>query len=368
MRAASRALLEERLRHRLEKEPNVRLLAGSEVLGLIPGSNGRVAGVRIRPVGGSPKPEEVLYADLVVDASGQGFRAPRWLEEIGYRAPAEEVVDARLGYATRWFEVPEGFSEDWEGISVLPGWPHNPRGGTLRRVEGGVWTAVLIGLGGDYPPTGGEAFLEFARSLPSPVIHDAIKSAEPVSPVYGYRRTANRRRFYEKARLPEGFLITGDAACSLNPSYGSGMTAAALAAEALDGCLREQRRRAPDLAGLGRRFHERQAAAVAPCWTLTANSDRQWSVGRVKDLGPARRLLHGVSGEVMALAVEREDVARTLLEVKNLLEPPSALLHPGIIFPALRRTALSLIKPRPTRSKEPGESPRPSEERAFLRT
>ncbi|CAA9445798.1 MAG: putative secreted protein [uncultured Rubrobacteraceae bacterium] len=369
MRAASRALLEERLRHRLEEEPNVRLLAGSEVLGLTPGGNGRIAGVRIRQAGGSPKPEEVLYADLVVDASGQGSRAPRWLEEIGYHAPTEEVVDARLGYATRWFEVPEGFSEDWESISVLPGWPDNPRGGTLRRVEGGVWTAVLIGLGGDYPPTDGEAFLEFARSLPSPAIHDAIKSAEPVSPVYGYRRTANRRRLYEKVRLPEGFLVTGDAACSFNPSYGSGMTAVALSAEVLDECLREQRRRAPDdHAGLGRRFHERQATAVAPCWTLTANSDRQWSVGRVEELGPTRRLFHGVSGEVMALAVEREDVARTLLEVKNLLEPPSALLRPGILLPALRRTALSHIKPRPTSSKEPGENPRPSEERAFLRT
>ena len=368
MRAASRSLLEERIRRRLEKEPKVRFLAASKVLGLVPGTNGMVAGVRVRKVGSSPEPE-VLAADLVVDASGQGSRAPRWLEEIGYRAPEEEVVDARLGYATRWFKVPEDFSGDWEGISVLPGWPDNPRGGTLRRVEGDVWTAVLIGLGGDYPPMDGEAFFEFARTLPSLAIHDAIKHAEPASPVYGYRRTANRRCRYEEARLPEGFLVTGDAACFLNPSYGSGMTAAVLSAEALDGCLHEQRRRAPgDLAGLGRRFHERQAAAVAPCWTLTANSDRQWSAGRVEDLGPARRLLHGISEAVMPLAVEREDVARTLLEVKNLLQPPSALLRPGILLPALRRTAISLIKPRLTEREEPGEGLRPSRERAFLRT
>ena len=43
------------------------------------------------------------------------------------------------------------------------------------------------------------------------------------------------------------------------------MTAAALSAEALDRNLHEQRRRVSDLAGLGRRFHEYQAAAVAPC-------------------------------------------------------------------------------------------------------
>jgi flavin-dependent dehydrogenase len=215
-----------------------------------------------------------------------------------------------------------------------------------------VWTAVLIGLGGDYPPTEEEAFLEFARTLPSPAIYDAIKSAEPVSPVYGYRRTANRRRRYDRARLPENFLAAGDAACVLNPSYGSGMTASALSAETLDECLSElrgQRRRGPEkpgngLAGLGRRFHERQAAAIEPCWTLTANSDRQWSVTSPKDLSFSRRLLHRISDEVMALAVERESVALTLLEVKNLLKPPSALLRPSILLPALGRTALYLVR------------------------
>jgi flavin-dependent dehydrogenase len=98
----------------------------------------------------------------------------------------------------------------------------------LRRVEGGLWTAVLIGTGGDYPPTDPEEFVAFAASLHSPAIHDAIKDAEPASPVYGYRRTANRLRHYERKRLPGNFLVAGDAACVLNPSYGQGMTAAAL--------------------------------------------------------------------------------------------------------------------------------------------
>jgi 2-polyprenyl-6-methoxyphenol hydroxylase-like FAD-dependent oxidoreductase len=348
MRAVSRSLLEERVRNRLEAEPGVRFLAGREVVGLVPDAIGRaVAGVCTRRRG--PKEaEETLAADLLVDASGQGSRAPRWLEELDYEAPEEEVVDARLGYATRWFRVPEDFSGDWKGLAVLPGWPDDTRGGTLRRVEGDVWTAVLIGLGGDYPPTRGDAFLEFARTLPSPAIYDAIKNAEPVSPVYGYRRTANRRRRYERARLPENFLVTGDAACSLNPSYGSGMTAAALSAEALEGCLQEQRLRSSkrDLASLGRRFHKRQAAAVAPCWKVTTSTDRQWSAASVEDLGLTGRLFHRVSEEVLALAVEREDVARSLLEVKNLLEPPSTLLRPCILFPALWRTALSPFKRR----------------------
>ena len=268
----------------------------------------------------------------MVDASGAGSRAPRWLAEIGHEAPEETVVDAGLGYATRWYRVPEDFSGDWTGVAVLPGWPETTRGGTLRRVEGDLWTAVLIGTGGDYPPTDPERFVSFAASLHSPAIHEAIKGAEPASPVYGYRRTANRLRHYEKTRLPGNFLVAGDAACVLNPSYGQGMTAAALSAVALRECL------SGDPANLSRRFQRRQRKAVAPCWTATTNSDAQWAAGGLEDLGLARRALYRVSEEVMELAVEREDVARTLLGVKNLIEPPSALLRPGILLPALART------------------------------
>ena len=343
MRAASRALIERRIRARLEREPEIDFLPGREVVGLLPGPNG-ISGVRTRlREDGSV---EKLMADLVVDAGGAGSRMPRWLEEIGYEAPEETVVDAGLGYATRWYKVPEDFSEDWTGVAVLPGWPETTRGGTLRRVEDNLWTAVLIGTGGDYPPTDPAEFLDFASTLHSPTIHDAIKNAEPASPVYGYRRTANRLRHYEKTRLPENLLVAGDAACVLNPSYGQGMTAAALSALALRDCLNKGR-----TATLSRRFQRRQRKAVAPCWTATTNSDAQWAARGVKDLNPARRALYRVSEEVLNLAVEREDVARTLLGVKNVIQPPAALLRPGILFPALARTLKSRrTRPRPLAS------------------
>jgi len=340
MRAASRAIIERRVRARLEADPKVGFLSGREAVGLVPGPERGVAGIRTRfREDGST--EEIL-ADLILDASGAGSRAPRWLEEIGYEAPEETVVDARLGYATRWYKVPESFQEDWTGVAVLPGWPESTRGGTLRRVEGGLWTAVLIGTGGDYPPTDPGDFLDFAASLHSPAIHDAIKGTEPVSPVHGYRRTANRLRHYEKTRLPENFLVAGDATCVLNPSYGQGMTAAALSAMALRKCLEGGRG-----TNLSRRFQRRQRKAVAPCWTATTNSDAQWAVGGIEDLGLTRRILYRISEEVMKLAVEREDVARTLLGVKNVIEPPAALLRPGILLPALGRAAMRSFSRKP---------------------
>ncbi len=331
MRAASRAIVERRIRARLESDPRVEFLPGRETVGLIPGRENSVSGVKLRSR--SDGFAEDLPAALVVDASGAGSRAPRWLEKLGYEAPRETVVDARLGYATRWYRVPEDFTGDWTGVAVLPGWPESTRGGTLRRVEGGLWTAVLIGTGGDYPPTDPDAFLRFAATLHSPAIHEAIKDAEPASPVSGSRRPATRLRNSEKPRLPDNFRGAGDAACVLNPSYGQGMTAAALSALALRESL------GSGATGLSRRFQRRQRKAVAPCWTATTNSDAQWAAGGVGELGLARRALYRVSEEVMRLAGEREDVAGTLLEVKNLMSPPAKLLRPGILLPALARTA-----------------------------
>jgi flavin-dependent dehydrogenase len=355
IRSASRPLLEECLRLRLLAErPNVRLLRGAEAVALVPKGD-RIAGVRTRDRAASPSPtdtspEGVLEADLVLDASGAGSRAPLWLAALGYATPDEEVVDAGLIYATRWFRA-EGYGLDRpRGISVLPDWPRNPRGGTMRLVEGGLLTVVLVGLAGEYPPTDEAGFLAFARALPSPAIQDAIEDLAPASHVYGFRRTANRRRRYERARLPEGFLVLGDAATHLNPSYGTGMTAAALSAAALETAL-EGALPGEAPRGLGRRFHRLQARAVEPCWTATTGSDRLWASG--DEPGPAARLLYRVSEGVFALAVEDASVARTLLAVKNVSERPASLARPRVLLPALRHALLAPRREAPVPPAEP---------------
>ena len=60
-------------------------------------------------------------------------------------------------------------------------------------------------------------------------------------------------------------MVIGDAFCAFNPVYGQGMTTGALGAQALDQCLREQRRLRPDgsLEGLAARFQKRLARVVA---------------------------------------------------------------------------------------------------------
>ena len=94
---ASRPFLEGHVRARVRALPNVRFLDRCDVVGLATTPDGRrVTGARVlRRADGSA--EEVLGADLVVDATGRGSRTPAWLEALGYPRPERERGADRAG-------------------------------------------------------------------------------------------------------------------------------------------------------------------------------------------------------------------------------------------------------------------------------
>ena len=94
---ASRPVLEGHMRARVRALPNVGFLDRRDIVGLATTPDGRrVIGVRVlRRADGSA--EEVLGADLVVDATGRGSRTPVWLDALGYARPA-----SRSRYGSGW--------------------------------------------------------------------------------------------------------------------------------------------------------------------------------------------------------------------------------------------------------------------------
>ncbi len=332
----SRDLLEWTVRKRVAALPQVRFLQKTDVTGLLPTPDGKQVAaveVRSRDGGDGTRSEEPLRADLVVDASGRNSNASRWLEALGYAPPEETYINAHLGYASRIYKRPERLDQDWKGLNAQAAPPEVTRGGVLMPLEGNRWMVTLSGVGGDYPPTDAEGFMDFARSLRTPMLYEAIKDAEPISDISGYRDTENRRRHYEKlSRQPDNFLVTGDAASAFNPIYAQGMTTAALGAEVLEECLRES----SDHAGLSKRFQKKLAKANAASWLLATGEDFRVRGVEGGKATFATRLTHRYMDRVLALSLHDIEVRRTFLEVFHMLKAPTALFGPGIALKVLR--------------------------------
>src|SRR6266508_6820181 len=263
----SRPVLEGHVRGRVRALPNVTFLDRCDIVGLAATPDRRrVTGARVlRRADGSA--EQVLSADLVVDATGRGSRTPVWLEALGYSRPATEQVRIGLGYSTRTYRLPpDALGGDLAVLQAAT--PQHPRAGALQVLEGDRWLLTLAGILGDHPPTDPDGFLDFARSLQFPDIYRTIRDAEPLDDPVPFRFPASVRHRYERLdRFPDGLLVIGDAVCSFNPIYGQGMSVAALEALTLRGHLERGTASQP------RRFLRALAHVVDVPWDLAAVGD-----------------------------------------------------------------------------------------------
>jgi 2-polyprenyl-6-methoxyphenol hydroxylase-like FAD-dependent oxidoreductase len=325
--SASRPLIEWCVRRRVETVQSIRFLTEHEVTALRVGTTGDVEGVALRDRESGMELE--LTADLVVDASGRSSKLPEWLGSAGLPAPKESTVDSYLGYATRIYAIPAGFDPGWKAAYIQQAAPHHPRGGIMFPVEDDRWVVTLVGGARDYPPTDEAGFLEFAASLRSPLLHDTIRTAEPLSPIWGYRRTANRWRHYEKLAMPGRLLALGDSLCAFNPVYGQGMTVAAKEVEALNGVL-STCQSAADLPRALEQAQRRIAACAKGPWMLSTGSDLRYptTVGAKRTV--ADRLVNAYLDRVLAAVADDPVVNAAFLRVLNLVDEPTALFAPRV--------------------------------------
>ncbi|MCY1062609.1 NAD(P)-binding protein [Nannocystis sp. SCPEA4] len=327
-RACTRGLLEWNVRARLVADDRVRVHAGYEVTGL-QNAGERIVGVQVHRRAGAPElAVDDLRADLVVDASGRASKAPTWLAALGYPEPAETVIDAQLGYATRLYELRA--RPDWKVLYIMGKPGQNPRGGVVYAVEGGRHIVTLVGYGGAFPPTDEAGFLEFAGGLRTPALRDVLAGATPCSSIHGYRRTENRLRHYERLRRwPHGFVVLGDAACALNPVYGQGMSVAAVASTHLDAELRARPGQPPGL-----RFQKRLAAGNQAAFMTAVGDDLRWP-GTTGKPSPGLKVMHRLVDRIFSAATHSPDVQLRMMQVLHLLRPSSALFHPSVLRRAL---------------------------------
>ncbi|MDQ3825840.1 MAG: FAD-binding monooxygenase [Actinomycetota bacterium] len=326
----SRPCLEGHIRAKIRALPNVALVDRRDVVGLATTpDHRRVTGARVlRRTDGSA--EEVLSADLVVDAMGRGSRTPAWLEALGYARPDKEQVGIRLGYATRTYRLRHGALGG--NLAVLHGATlKHPRAGVLQLIEGDQSMLTLAGILGDFPPTDPGGFLDFAGSLQFPDIYQAIQDAEPLDDPIPFRYPASVRHRYERlTQCPDRFVVMGDAMCHTNPLYGHGMSIAALEALALRRHLTGASEPAP------LRFFQDLARIVDMSWDIAVGGDLVFP-GVEGRRTPKIRLSNSYLARYQAAAAHDATLATAFVRVAALIDPPQALLRPGLALRVFQR-------------------------------
>ena len=333
MLGATRDLIDWQVRKQLAAYRQIEMRSDTRVTGLcIDRNSGRVAGVTAAKVE-SDSAEEIA-ADLVIDATGRGSRAPDWLEAIGYPRPDEIVINGFTGYASRIVRPPSNWQTDWKAFYIQCAPPDRRRGGIIASVERSNWIVTLIGGGKDYPPATESGFRAFAQTLPDQRFVAAYTAAEPLTPIVTTRSTENRLRRYENLDLrPGGFLVIGDAVCAFNPVYGQGMSAAAVGAVTLDECLRKASR--VTTSRLAYRFQHRLAKANVRPWLLATGEDYRYSEVAGPPPSLVTRATHGYLDRISALATQTPSVHLKMAQVLHLTHSPGILFAPWLVARAL---------------------------------
>ncbi|MER6081584.1 FAD-dependent monooxygenase [Streptomyces sp. NPDC001833] len=329
---AGRDLLDATVRARVLADGRVEVLGGTEVLGLTGGA-AAVTGVRVRDREGR---ERTVEADLVVDATGRGSGASRWLTALGLPAPERREVDTGLAYASRLYLAPEQARAGFPVINVQPD-PRDPgpgRAGFLLPIEDGRWIVTLNGTRGGEPSSSADDFVPFARDrLRHPLIGELLAQAEPLSDVAVTRATVNRRYFYERMRAwPDNFTVLGDALAAYNPVYGHGLAVGAQSALLLRDLTRRHGLGTP---GLSRRVQKAVARPVGAAWDLAIGQDVFYP-GATENGPTARdRLVSAYVSRLMYTATGNGRIARRVTDVTSLERRAEVLLTPSVLLAAL---------------------------------
>jgi 2-polyprenyl-6-methoxyphenol hydroxylase-like FAD-dependent oxidoreductase len=132
------------------------------------------------------------------------------------------------------------------------------------------------------------------------------------------------RRYDQMSRFPSGLLVIGDGLCSLDPTYGQGMTIAALEALTLRDCLRAGN------TGLAQRYFRAASQYIAETWAANQARDRVTS-GAHPPRGLRERLQAWISKAAMNASAHDVVLTERFFRISNFIDPPSRLRDPALL-------------------------------------
>jgi 2-polyprenyl-6-methoxyphenol hydroxylase-like FAD-dependent oxidoreductase len=341
---ACRRITFEWVLHRLvEREPNVTLRDGCDVRGLVVdgelAGRPRVAGLRFAGADG----EEVLRADLVVDACGRRSPLARWLTAAGLPEPEEVSEPCGVYYCSRFYKLRDGVTAPERETTIGADLGYLKY--AIFHGDGRIHSVTFAAAPEDKPLRAllREApFEAAARRFPGIArwIDPAI--AEPITPVYGMDGLRNTRRTLSADGEPRvaGVVALADAAIHTNPLYGRGCTFALLHAWALADAASAC---AGDVLAAARALDAATEREIVPWYQLTLQQDRDaaaWAA-QLRGEGAAPKPGANGAGTVDPRAYFRDVMQRGLIPALrldatvlrafsrsfNLLDPPGDLMR-----------------------------------------
>ncbi|OBG19292.1 NAD(P)/FAD-dependent oxidoreductase [Mycobacterium sp. 852002-51057_SCH5723018] len=320
-----RPFLEWSLRRRVSAIPNVKIVQGQDAVRLA-AERDRVTGVVVaRRDSGA---QTGLSAELVVDATGRGSRAPVFLDDLGYRRPREDTLTVHVTYAGLPVRLPPGTLHEYIAFSAPQ--PDRPRGYAMFAGQNDTYMLAVQTVAGQQAPADYAALLDCLTEMAPPHVLAAAKRAEPLADITHYRFPSNRWRRYDKlTRMPDGLIVIGDALCNFNPLYGQGMSVAAIEALILRDCLQQGGR------NLTRRFFRHSVNDIRVAWRAAVSSDL--ALPQIDGKRTASIRIGNAYLERVLTAAETDPfVLQQFMRTLNLLDPPSRMLRPSTVVRVIK--------------------------------
>jgi 2-polyprenyl-6-methoxyphenol hydroxylase-like FAD-dependent oxidoreductase len=237
------------------RHPNVTLRRGVKLTGLVCGTAAidgvpNVVGVRTA--------DEVLHADLIIDAMGRRTPIARWIEDIGGRPPEVEAADSGFVYYTRYFTGPS------RPVRKAPGLV--PLGSiSLLTLDGDndTWSVTVFASSADQQIKALRHAELFDRVVNACPLHAHWLDGTPITDVLAMAGIVDRYHRFVVGGVPvvTGLLPVGDAWACTNPSAGRGISVGIVHAQQLREAVREH---LGDPAQLIHAWHHRTEQSVSP--------------------------------------------------------------------------------------------------------
>lgn len=226
-------------------------------------SGGRCTGVEL--AGG-----DALTADLVADCSGMNAPLLCDLAERGEADFDTENLKVNVSYTSGLFDQPEAYRGERKIFYFTPP-PPSAQFALMAPVGHDQWI-VSVGLRGkETVPRDLDGFLAFTDGLPLPDIRQRLEGAVLRSGEMKLHRKlfSTRRLLGDARRWPENLIALGDTVSSFNPTFGQGMSVAAMSAAALRDILAARE----TLDGLPAQFHPAVQQIGTFPWMMAMSAD-----------------------------------------------------------------------------------------------